>query len=76
MMTPREMAREILEINVCTHLMGIVEESENTDDVYLSVAEECAFILVDRWMEEKWEPLYYEAVRNELTILLDELFFA
>ena len=73
MKTPREMAREILEINVSTYLMGIVEESESEDDLYLSIVEECSFILINRWLEEKWEPLYYEKVRNELTILLATL---
>ena len=73
MKTPREMAREILEIHVSTYLMGIVEESENEDDLRLSIVEECSFILIDRWLEEKWELLYYEAVRNELTILLATL---
>lgn len=73
MKTPREMAREILEMQTATYLMGIVEESESEDDLRLSIVEECSFILIDRWLEEKWELLYYEAVRNELTILLATL---
>ena len=76
MKTPRETAREILEIQTTTYLMGIVEESENTDDMFVTMAEECSFLLIEKWLEEKWEPMYYEKVRNELTIMLNELFYA
>ena len=74
MKTPRETAREIVEMQTTTYLMGIVEESENADDMFVTMAEECSFLLIKKWLEEKWEPMYYEKVRNELTILLNELF--
>lgn len=82
MKTPSEMARAastargILTMQTAAYLMGIVEESENADDVFMTIVEECSYLLIEKCLEEKWEPMYYEMVRNELTILLNKLFYA
>lgn len=75
MKTPREIARDILTMQTTAYLMGVVEESENEDDMFMTTVEECGFLLTEKWLEGKWEPMYYEKVRNELTILLDKLFY-
>ena len=69
-------ARRILEEHVAGYLAGEVAEYENADDLFADTVTECSWALVNKWQKEKWPSMYYNEVRNELTILLDKLFFA
>ena len=69
-------ARGILEEHIAGYLAGEIAEYENANDLFEDTVAECSWILVNKWQKEKWTPMYYNEVRNELTILLDKLFFA
>ena len=67
-------AKSILYAHTAAFISGIHYEPETADELCCTISEECGFILTERWLEGYYNPIEYNAVRNELARLIDERF--
>ena len=59
---------------ITTHTLGFIQSTEyipeSHNELYETMATECAHILVEDWLDGKYSPMEYNAVRNELASIL------
>lgn len=59
----------------CAGVMSCATTEFNSNEAMLEfMTKECAFILTERLLEGKYTPMQYNAVRNELSALLWNIF--
>ena len=71
---PAKEAFDILCEHTAAMVSGVHAEYDNTQDMLDCTTEECAYILTSRFAEGKYTPLQYAKIRNELAVLLWNLF--
>ena len=67
------------ELILCEHTNGVMSCTsdlafDNISDMWEFTLEECAFILTSKFMEGVYNPMEFNAIRNELSKLINELF--
>ena len=67
-------AFKILHEHTAAYISGVHAEFDSNGDMFEAVNSECAFILTQYFVEGKYTPMQYNAVRNELASLLWKLF--
>lgn len=63
---------------ICEHteafMSAVFYEPENPDQLWKTMLENCAYILTTHLIEGKYTPMQYNAIRNEIAKILDEIF--
>ena len=70
---PMMEAKDIIQEHIYAFILGAIAKPETERDLYKMMAEECAFILLERRLEGKYTPLQFNAVRNAIASLLSDV---
>lgn len=67
------------ELILCEHNNGVMSCTsdltfDNIQDMWEFTLEECAFILTNKLLEGKYSPMQFNAIRNELAKLINNIF--
>ena len=71
---PADKAKYILQEHCASVMQCVYQEFSSNEEMYECMVSECAFILVTDFIEGKYTPMQYNAVRNELAKLLWGIF--
>lgn len=67
-------AKKILYEHTEAVMSSATTEFESNEDMYEFTLKECAFILTENLLEGKYNPMQYNAIRNELSKMLWDIF--
>ena len=67
-------AKRIICKQTATFMSGIIFEPASLSDLYDTMVEECSYILTMDFLDGAYTPEQYNALRNELAMILGERF--
>ena len=67
-------ARAIIQHHTCSVMNCGNYNPMNEDELYDFMLEECAYILTENFLDGRFTPMEYNAIRNELAQIIFELF--
>lgn len=74
MVNPKFEARNIIAEHTGAYMQSTESRPENNQELYEDMVEGCAFVLTEWFIDGKYTPMEYNAIRNELGKVLWDLF--
>lgn len=71
---PKVAARRIISDHTAAYISGIHFEPKDATELWEVMVEECAFILTEDFLDGKYTAMQYNAIRNELSDILNGIF--
>ena len=67
-------ARIIIRKHTAGYMSSAIYKPENATELWETMIQECAYILTEDFLNGKYTPMQYNAIRNELANVLNGIF--
>lgn len=70
----KQEAKYIIYQHTANMILSAHYEPKDSSELWEYMGEECGYLLADKFLEGKYTPLEYNAIRNEIAKLLGDIF--